>query len=158
MSEEIKELEVSEENPAIFSSTYRNFSFRIDKTQYKCEKGQVKITDPEHAKLLEELIKTKPHFSSHMKKVDINAAEKLVRQHMKNFPKLNGAHQGSTDSLAIMKAQQATLLERDVALSQLSLDEKSNVLKEVSGDVDLTMTETAKQPLLAAAVSGAETK
>lgn len=126
---------------------YPKFSFRIETTRFKFDKGQLLITNPAEVEMLDELLANKPDFAMKIKKVDKAAAEEFARQHRNKEGMLGGAVKGGLDSQKILDSQ-TPIEARDKALAD-AVDPKAldALTDELAKDSALVLTQKAENPV-----------
>lgn len=132
----------SKENPVIYvCAAHAGFFFTLHKVKYRFTQHELKITDPEQEKAIDELIEKNEIFQRKIKKVDKAEAEKLVAEHQARH---GGAHKGPITAQAILNSQKVTT-QADAALAGMADEDAAKLQEKMKEDSDLILTESTKQ-------------
>lgn len=124
---------------------YPQFSFRLTKSRIQFQKGELRLTDPAEIKMLDGLLETNPTFKQLIKKVDKEAAEKFVRERMRQ--QQSAAVKGGVTAEDIKHAQ-TPLEERDANFANMTDEQSQTLTDEMQKDSDLVLTEKTNNPVV----------
>jgi len=147
-----QEVNVQDEEETEVSVSYvcpnaPGFTFRLGKTRVRFNQGALTLTDSNLIELLDGFIKTLPTFRRLVKKVDKNAALKLMQEHQ---AARGGATKGGLTSQSHQNVH-AIPVAGDAALGNLSVEQQEKLIDDVKADSGLNLTkipaESTKSPL-----------
>ncbi len=118
------------------------FSFRLDKTRFRFAQGVLVLTDQHFVNLLDGFIKTLPTFRRLVKKVDKNAALKLMQAHQ---AERGGAVKDGLTSQSHQNVH-AVPTAGDAALNNLSVAQQEQLIDDVQNDSGLNLTKIPAEP------------
>lgn len=113
------------------------FFFRIDKTKLRFFEGVLVLEDLNLIKALDELIVKNPDFRQRVKKVDQDAALKLMRAHQ---AERGGAAKGGLTSQNHASSHKLPVTSGDAAMSNLSPEQQADLIDATQADSGLNLT------------------
>lgn len=124
------------------------FSFRIDKTRFCFSQGVLILEDPYFINVLDELIVKNSNFRQRVKKVDKEAALKLMLAHQ---AERGGAAKGGLTSQNHSSSQELPVTAGDAEMSNLTVEQQADLIDATKEDSGLNLTnipaETKTSPL-----------
>ncbi len=118
-----------------------NFTVEVEdeKVRVRFVDGQFKTDDGKLAKAIDRLRKKNPGIKRRCRKADIEAAEKMAREHRQMLAR-TGAMKGGITADAIKRSMSTALEERDIELRSKNID------VDEFADANLQLTEAVVNP------------
>lgn len=118
------------------------FSFRIDKTRFRFAQGVLVLEDLYFIKALDELIVKNADFRQRVKKVDKEAALKLMLAHQ---AERGGAAKGGLTSQNHSSSQEMPVTAADAEMKNLSPEQQADLIDATQKDSGLNLTNIPKE-------------
>lgn len=103
---------------------------------------KLELTDQKDIEFMDKMLAEKPHISSIVRKLDMEAADKIAREHRAKMLALNAAHKGSATS--VMEEAKRKAIE-DEMLAKINMDDpetRAAVKALLEDDPNATQLET----------------